>query len=164
MVRFRRCRALVPKNSGSQPNRLHRHWTRLERPRRHYPANKRIEADRRDGNGCATRNCAVANLEKNRSSCFVPINLHLNMRLVVQKYGGTSVGTPERICRVAQRILETQRQGCRVVAVVSAMAGGTDEFLRLAHAVAPQPTKRELDILLSTGEQAAAALTAPASE
>src|SRR2546421_5057882 len=84
------------------------------------------------------------------------------MRLVVQKYGGTSVGTPERICHVAQRILETQREGCRVVAVVSAMAGGTDELLRLGHAVAPQPTKCELDILLSTGEQAAAALTAMA--
>src|SRR6202795_1858074 len=84
------------------------------------------------------------------------------MRLVVQKYGGTSVGTPERICHVAQRILETQRQGCRVVAVVSAMAGVTDEFLRLGHAVAPQPTKREVSILLSTGEQAAAALTAMA--
>ena len=84
------------------------------------------------------------------------------MPLVVQKYGGTSVGTPERICHVAQRILETQRQGCRVVAVVSAMAGDTDELLRLGHAVAPQPTKRELDILLSTGEQAAAALTAMA--
>src|SRR5438477_1597041 len=84
------------------------------------------------------------------------------MRLVVQKYGGTSVGTPERICHVAQRILETQRQGCRVVAVVSAMAGVTGELLRLGHAVAPQPTKREFDILLSTGEQAAAALTAMA--
>src|SRR5882724_4096744 len=84
------------------------------------------------------------------------------MRLVVQKYGGTSVGTPERICHVAQRILETQRQGCRVVAVVSAMAGVTDELLRLGHAVAPQPTRRELDLLLSTGEQAAAALTAMA--
>src|SRR3954468_16592959 len=84
------------------------------------------------------------------------------MRLVVQKYGGTSVGTPERICHAAQRILETQRQGCRVVAVISAMAGVTDELHRLSHAVAPQPTKRELDILLSTGEQAAAALTAMA--
>src|SRR5882757_134863 len=94
-------------------------------------------------------------LEKNRSSCLVPINLHLSMRLVVQKYGGTSVGTPERIGHVAQRILETQRQGCRVVAVVSAMAGDTDELLRLGHAVAPQPMKRELDILLSTGEPTA---------
>src|ERR1051325_9308700 len=84
------------------------------------------------------------------------------MRLVVQKYGGTSVGSPERIRNVAQRILETQRQGCRVVAIVSAMAGATDELLRLGHAVAPQPTKRELDILLSTGERGAAALTAMA--
>src|SRR5262245_55412246 len=84
------------------------------------------------------------------------------MRLVVQKYGGTSVGTPERICHVAQRILNTQRQACMVVAVVSAMVGTTDELLRLGRAVAPQPTKRELDNLLSTGEQAAAALTAMA--
>src|SRR5215831_10702083 len=84
------------------------------------------------------------------------------MRLVVQKYGGTSVGTPERICNVAQRIIETQRQGCRVVAVVSAMAGVTDELLRLAHAVSSQPSKRELDVLLSTGEGGAAALTAMA--
>src|ERR1051325_3831430 len=84
------------------------------------------------------------------------------MRLVVQKYGGTSVGTPERIGHVAQRILDTQRQGCRVVAIISAMAGVTDELLRLGQAVASQPTKRELDILLSTGERAAAALTATA--
>jgi aspartate kinase len=84
------------------------------------------------------------------------------MPLVVQKYGGTSVGTPERICHVAQRILETQRQGCRVVAIISAMAGVTDELLRLGHAVASHPTKRELDVLLSTGERAAAALTAMA--
>jgi len=84
------------------------------------------------------------------------------MRLVVQKYGGTSVGTPERIGHVAQRILDTQRQGCRVVAIISAMAGVTDELLRLGQAVASQPTKRELDILLSTGERAAAALTAMA--
>src|SRR3954447_23963882 len=84
------------------------------------------------------------------------------MRLVVQKYGGTSVGTPGRICSVAQRILETQRQGCRVVAVGSAMVVVPDELVRLGHAVAAQPTKRELDVLLSTGEQAAAALTAMA--
>src|SRR5438045_7741767 len=84
------------------------------------------------------------------------------MRVVVQKYGCTPLGTPERICHVAQRILETQRQGCRVVAVVSAMARVTDELLRLGHAVAPQPITRALDILLSTGKQAAAALTAMA--
>src|SRR5437879_5879466 len=84
------------------------------------------------------------------------------MRLIVQKYGGTSVGTPERICNVARRILETQRKGCRVVAVISAMAGVTDQLLKLAKAVSPQPTERELDILLATGEGAASALTAMA--
>src|SRR5205823_7314137 len=66
------------------------------------------------------------------------------------------------IRHVARRIVEKQRQGCRVVAIVSAMAGRTDELLQLAHALSPQPTRRELDILLATGEQAAAALTAMA--
>src|SRR5437667_3425329 len=84
------------------------------------------------------------------------------MHLIVQKYGGTSVGTPERICNVARRILETQRKGCRVVAVISAMAGVTDHLLKLAKAVSPQPTERELAILLATGEGAASALTAMA--
>jgi aspartate kinase len=84
------------------------------------------------------------------------------MRLIVQKYGGTSVGTPERICKAARRILETQRKGCRVVAVISAMAGVTDQLIKLAKDVSPAPTERELDILLATGERAAAALTAMA--
>src|SRR5437762_3114967 len=84
------------------------------------------------------------------------------MHLIVQKYGGTSVGTPERSCNVARRILETQRKGCRVVAVISAMAGVTDQLLKLAKAVSPQPTERELAILLATGEGAASALTAMA--
>jgi aspartate kinase len=81
------------------------------------------------------------------------------MRLIVQKYGGTSVATPERICNVARRIIETQREGCRVVAVISAMAGVTDDLIKLARAVSPHPTDRELDILLATGEHAATALT-----
>jgi aspartate kinase len=84
------------------------------------------------------------------------------MQLIIQKYGGTSVGTPERICKVARRILETQRKGCRVVAVVSAMAGVTDQLIKLAKAVSPHPTERELDLLLATGENAASALTAMA--
>src|SRR5213596_2060968 len=82
------------------------------------------------------------------------------MRLVVQKYGGTSVGTPKRIGKVARRLLETQREGCQVVAVISAMAGVTDNLLKLAHEISPHLTQRELDILLSTGEQAATALIA----
>src|SRR5213594_1881387 len=84
------------------------------------------------------------------------------MRLVVQKYGGTSVGTSDRICNVARRLIETQRGGCQVVAVISAMAGVTDNLLKLAHAISPQPTQREMDVLLSTGEHAAAALIAMA--
>ncbi len=81
------------------------------------------------------------------------------MRLIIQKYGGTSVATPERICNVARRIIETQREGCRVVAVISAMAGVTDELIKLARGVSAHPTERELDILLATGEHAATALT-----
>src|SRR5213592_4787581 len=84
------------------------------------------------------------------------------MRLIVQKYGGTSVGTPERILSVARRLIQTQGEGSQVVAVISAMAGATDNLLKLAHEVSPHPTKRELDILLSTGEHAATALTAMA--
>ncbi|HEY8835233.1 MAG TPA: aspartate kinase, partial [Chthoniobacterales bacterium] len=84
------------------------------------------------------------------------------MRLIVQKYGGTSVGSPERIRSVARKILETQQEGCRVVAVISAMAGVTDNLIKLARDTAPQPEERELDVLLATGEQAAIALTAMA--
>lgn len=84
------------------------------------------------------------------------------MRLIVQKYGGTSVGSPERIRNVARKILETQRQDCRVVAVISAMAGVTDNLIKLARETSPQPEEREMDLLLATGEQAAIALTAMA--
>jgi len=84
------------------------------------------------------------------------------VRLIVQKYGGTSVGDAERIRHVAQRLIETQRQNCRVVAVISAMAGVTDNLMKLAHSISPQPTPRELDLLLATGENAATALTAMA--
>ena len=84
------------------------------------------------------------------------------MRLIVQKYGGTSVGTPERIRSVARRLIETQQSGCRVVAVISAMAGVTDNLIKLARETSPQPAEREFDALLATGEQAAIALIAMA--
>jgi aspartate kinase len=84
------------------------------------------------------------------------------MRLIVQKYGGTSVGNPERIRNVAKRIVETQREGCNVVAIISAMAGVTDNLIKLAQDVSPDPDKRELDLLLATGENASCALTAMA--
>lgn len=86
------------------------------------------------------------------------------MALIVQKYGGTSVGTPERIRNCARRILETQRAGNQVVAVVSAMSGVTDNLIKLAKEVSPEqdPIEREMDVLLATGEQTTIALTAMA--
>ncbi len=84
------------------------------------------------------------------------------MPVVVQKYGGTSVGTPERILNVARRVLETQQAGNSVVVVVSAMSGVTDGLIKLAKQVSETPTDREMDVLLSTGEQTTIALTAMA--
>ncbi len=86
------------------------------------------------------------------------------MALIVQKYGGTSVGNPERIRNCARRILETQRAGNQVVAVVSAMSGVTDTLIKLAKEVSPEcePVEREMDVLLATGEQTTIALTAMA--
>lgn len=84
------------------------------------------------------------------------------MSVIVQKFGGTSVGTTERIRNVARRILATQKEGHQVIAVVSAMAGVTDNLMRLAGEVSDRPTDRELDVLLATGEQTTIALTAMA--
>ena len=82
------------------------------------------------------------------------------MALVVQKYGGTSVGDVERIRNVARRVLNTKCQGHEVVVVVSAMAGETDKLIRLAQQVTPSPDEREMDVLVSTGEQISIALLA----
>src|SRR5215218_7917135 len=84
------------------------------------------------------------------------------MRLIVQKFGGTSVGSAERILKVADHLIRMQREGCRVVAVISAMAGVTDNLLKVAREVSAQPGERELDVLLATGEQAASALVSMA--
>ncbi|WP_072622603.1 aspartate kinase [Spirulina major] len=80
------------------------------------------------------------------------------MALIVQKYGGTSVGTVERIQAVAQRIQRTVNAGHQVVVVVSAMGKTTDTLLGLANDITPNPSRRELDMLLSTGEQVTIAL------
>jgi aspartate kinase len=80
------------------------------------------------------------------------------MALVVQKYGGTSVGDVERIRNVARRVINTKNQGHEVVVVVSAMAGETDKLIRLAQQVTPNPDEREMDVLISTGEQVSIAL------
>ncbi|MEJ5210598.1 MAG: aspartate kinase [Burkholderiales bacterium] len=80
------------------------------------------------------------------------------MALIVQKYGGTSVGSVERIKNVAQRIARFRAQGHQVVAVVSAMSGETNRLIALAKEIQPQPDPRELDVLVSTGEQVTIAL------
>jgi aspartate kinase len=80
--------------------------------------------------------------------------------LIVQKFGGTSVGTVDRIKNVAARALATQAAGNDVVVIVSAMAGETNRLLKLASDVAPIPDTREMDALAATGEQVTAALTA----
>lgn len=80
------------------------------------------------------------------------------MALIVQKYGGTSVGSVERIASVAERVLKTVKAGNSVVVVVSAMGKSTDELVKLAHAVSSNPSRREMDMLLSTGEQVSIAL------
>lgn len=82
------------------------------------------------------------------------------MALIVQKYGGTSVGTIERIHHVADRIERSRKEGHQLVVVLSAMSGETDRLLKLAHQVTAIPDERELDMLLSTGERVTIALLA----
>jgi aspartate kinase len=80
------------------------------------------------------------------------------MAVIVQKYGGTSVGSIDHIKRVAERIAETRNSGKDVVAVVSAMAGKTDELLKMAREISDHPKQREMDLLLSSGERISSAL------
>ena len=84
------------------------------------------------------------------------------MALIVQKYGGTSVGNPERIKNVARRVAEYRKQKHQVVVVVSAMSGVTDGLIKMAKEIMPLPSEREMDMLLATGEQTTIALTAMA--
>ena len=80
--------------------------------------------------------------------------------LIVQKYGGTSVGNPERIKNVAARVAKYHAKGDRIVVVVSAMSGVTDSLIKLAKEIMPMPNEREMDVLLATGEQTTIALAA----
>ncbi|HNJ87398.1 MAG TPA: aspartate kinase, partial [Agitococcus sp.] len=84
------------------------------------------------------------------------------MALIVQKYGGTSVGSPERIQAVAERVERWHKQGHDIVVVVSAMSGETNRLLALAKAITDEPDPRELDQMVSTGEQVTIALLAMA--
>jgi aspartate kinase len=82
------------------------------------------------------------------------------MALVVQKYGGTSVGDVDRIANVARRVARYHARGDKVVVVVSAMSGQTDSLIKLANCITDRPNEREMDVLLSTGEQVTIALLA----
>lgn len=80
------------------------------------------------------------------------------MALIVQKYGGTSVGSIERIINVAKKVRATAEAGNQMVIVLSAMAGVTDELVKLAREASPEPDPRELDVLMATGEQQSVSL------
>jgi len=84
------------------------------------------------------------------------------MEVIVHKYGGTSIGTPEKIKNVARRVKKVRDEGYEVVVVVSAMGHTTDELIELMHEVTENPDPREYDMLISTGEQVSAALLAMA--
>ena len=84
------------------------------------------------------------------------------MSLIVHKYGGTSMGSVERIQNVARRVAKWHAAGHQVVVVPSAMSGETNRLLGLAKEISPQPDPRELDMLASTGEQASSSLLAMA--
>jgi aspartate kinase len=86
----------------------------------------------------------------------------LRRRLLVKKFGGTSVGSVARILETARLVIESRRQGNDVVVVVSAMSGETDRLLGLARQILPLPDARELDVITATGEQVSVALTAMA--
>src|SRR5215472_17619223 len=82
------------------------------------------------------------------------------MALIVQKYGGTSVGSTDRIKNVAAKVAKYRARGEQVVVVVSAMSGVTDNLIKLAKDLMPLPDEREMDMLLATGEQTTIALAA----
>jgi aspartate kinase len=80
------------------------------------------------------------------------------MALIVQKYGGTSVGSIEKIQNVARKVIEEHKKGNRMVVVLSAMSGQTNKLIELAHQMTEDPDRREMDVLISTGEQVSIAL------
>src|SRR5687768_3751482 len=91
-----------------------------------------------------------------------PAEAKASVGTVVMKFGGTSVADPEKIRRVAARLVGARRSGVRVVGVVSAMGYHTDELVALAHEVSPRPKPREMDMLISVGERISCALVAMA--
>lgn len=94
--------------------------------------------------------------------CSVQTERKIKMALIVQKFGGTSVGTVEKINHAADRVIEEKKKGNDCVVVVSAMGQTTDQLIQLAKEISSKPPERELDMLLATGEQVAGALFAMA--
>ena len=86
------------------------------------------------------------------------------MALIIQKYGGTSVANAERVKEVAKRVLKYRKEGHNVIVVVSAPAGTTDSLIKRAYEISDSPNKRELDMLLTSGEQISIASLAMAIE
>ena len=86
------------------------------------------------------------------------------MKIIVQKFGGSSLADPDKIRNAAKRLIQTREDGYDVVAVLSAMGKATDELIALAHAVSSAPPAREMDMLVTTGEQVSVALMAMALE
>src|SRR3989304_8224331 len=82
------------------------------------------------------------------------------MALVVQKYGGTSVGDIERIKNVVRKVADAHKKGDDIIVVVSAMSGETDKLVSLAYQITDSPNEREMDVLLSSGERVSIALVA----
>ncbi|HOO45154.1 MAG TPA: aspartate kinase, partial [Deltaproteobacteria bacterium] len=80
------------------------------------------------------------------------------MNIIVQKYGGTSVGSIEKIRNVAEKVARRYREGNTIAVVLSAMAGETDRLITLAKELSPDPDSREMDVLISTGEQVSVSL------
>ena len=83
-------------------------------------------------------------------------------KLVVQKFGGSSVATVDRIKKIAQKVVNTYKAGANVVVVVSALGDTTDNLIGLAHQIDLNPSEREMDMLISTGEQVSVSLLAMA--
>ena len=104
------------------------------------------------------------NLEKGEDDTHNLVLSIINMALIVQKYGGTSVADAERVKEVAKRVLKYKKKGHDVIVVVSAPAGTTDSLIRRAYELSETPNKRELDMLLTSGEQISIASLAIAIE
>ena len=104
------------------------------------------------------------NLEKGEDNTHNLVLSIINMALIIQKYGGTSVADSERVKEVAKRVLKYKKEGHDVIVVVSAPAGTTDSLIRRAYELSETPNKRELDMLLTSGEQISIASLAIAIE